>query len=208
MWLKFVAIGVGLFLLAEPLSATIIGGTVTGGNAGGTFLKLPVPWGNLSTPPNQVGNNTFQTPNLYGFDEDQNIVLTDALIVDVGTNPLPSGTTVSSHYIFFDPGPQLSIIGTVDFNAVVLAILTTKANLVASDFLGNTGVIYLNPELRGLEDGDFVTISGPHQIRFNTVAGTPGDYVRVLTAVPIPSTLLLLGSGLVGVVGLRRRFKK
>ncbi|RLE68433.1 MAG: hypothetical protein DRJ45_07975 [Thermoprotei archaeon] len=34
------------------------------------------------------------------------------------------------------------------------------------------------------------------------------DNIRILTEVPIPSTLLLLGSGLFGLVGMRKRFKK
>jgi hypothetical protein len=86
---------------------------------------------------------------------------------------------VASHYIFFDPGPRLHIIGTVDFDSNVLAIITSTANLAASDFLANTGVNYLNPGARGLEAGDSVTISGPRQILFDTFASSPGDCVRV-----------------------------
>ena len=113
-------IAVALFsLLPAPASATIVGGNVTGGTAqtdGGVFVKLTLPLSNPFGPPDSVGNDNFQSPNLFGFDEDQNIVLTVPLAIDVGTSPLPAGTIVASHYIFFDPGPTQRVIGTVNFD--------------------------------------------------------------------------------------------
>ena len=200
------------------VQATIISGTVTGGTAltaGGTFVKLTPPLSNLFGPPNSVGNDNFQSPNLFGFDEDQNILITAPLIADVGLSPIPEGTAVASHYIFFDPGPTERVIGTVNFDSDVLAIITSTTNLANSDFLAKTGVNYLNLANRGLEAGDSVTISGPQQILFDTSASSPGDYVRVLTAlspaaatVPEPRSIVMLGSGLFVLAGLlykRRR---
>jgi hypothetical protein len=198
-------------LFAVPASASIIGGTVTGGSAqtaGGAFVLLAVPF-IQSTPVNTVGNDTFQSPNLYGFNEDQNVQVTGPLVVDVGSSPIPVGTIVASHYIFFDP-VSASIVGTVDFDSDILAIITSTNNLFDSDYLANTGVTYLNPSARGLEVGDSVTISGLRQIRFDTTAGTPGDYVRVLTAfspgaaVPEPGAGLLFVGG-VGLIWMLRR---
>jgi hypothetical protein len=179
------------------------------------FLKLTIPF--ASTPSNTVGEDTFENNNLYGFDEDQNIVLGSLLSVDIvpsGSTTLPVGTTVASHHIFFDPVDG-AIDGTVDFDADVLAIITSTPLLAGSDFLVNTGVTYLNPGLRGLEPGDSVTIGGARQIRFNTLASSPGDYVRVLTtfspaASPEPGTASLFGVA-VGLVVIRygwRRHKR
>jgi hypothetical protein len=218
--MKNLSVGIALLLFTAsiPSTADIIGGTVTGGTAqtaGGTFVKLTVPLSNPFGPPNSVGNDNFQSPNLFGFNEDQNILLSAPLTVDVGTSPIPAGTTVASHYIFFDPGPSQHIIGTVNFDSDVLGIITSTATLAASDFLAQTGVNYLNPTARGLEPGDSVTISGPQQILFDTFASSPGDYVRVLTAfspgggppptVPEPSSIVLLGSGLIALATLLRR---
>lgn len=214
------AVFVVLTLLAVgQAGATIIGGSVTGGSAfsaGGAFFKLTPPLGNPHGPANSVGNNNFQDNNLYGFDEDQNVLVTSPLIVDVGSSPISMGTVVASHYIFFDPNSSRSIIGTVDFDSDVLAILTSTSHLAASDYLANTGVNYLNPGARGLEAGDFVTISGARQILFDTTASTPGDYVRVLTqyspsaATPEPAASALLGIGLaaMGLLAKRARSRR
>jgi hypothetical protein len=173
--------------LAGPASADIIGGSVTGGSAhtaGGIFVKLTPPLPNPFGPPDSVGNDNFQSPNLFAFDETQHFVLTAPLVEDVGNNPLPAGTAVASHYVFFDPGPTQNVIGTVNFDAAVLAVITSDTNLTSSDVLAATGVNYLNPSSRGLEAGDAVTISGPQQILVSVTASSPGDYVRVLTAIP------------------------
>ena len=177
-----------VFAAAIALSAACAEATVTGGGvvagsgkAKAVFVKLSVPLKNPYGPPNSVGENTFESPNLYAFDEDQNINLKAPLVTDVGTNPIPAGKVVASHYVFFDPGPATEVFGVVEFDSRVIAIITATGTLAASDFLANTGVHYLNPSARGLEPEDYVAISGPNQITFSTRASNPGDYVRVLT---------------------------
>lgn len=213
--LSTLALVVGsLVLPTAQASATIInGGINSAGNPNAQFIKLTVPF-TESNPDNTVGNDTFQNGNLYGFDEDQNIVLTALLSVDVvpSGNPftLPVGTTVASHYVFFDPQSN-TMDGYVEFDSDVVAIITSTGNLLASDFLANTGVTYLNPTLRGLEPAqDSVTIESARRIRFISVASSPGDYVRVLTAyspgaVPEPGTMTLLGLAALAGIGRRAR---
>jgi len=166
-----------------PVTATVTGGAVVGESTSprGVFIKLSVPLRNPFGPANSVGQDTFESPNLYAFDEDQNIHLKADLAADVGQHLIPAGKVVASHYVFFDPGPGTEIFGVVDFDSRVLAIITGTDTLAASDFLANTGVHYLSPSARGLEPGDYVTISDTNQITFHTVASSPGDYVRVLT---------------------------
>lgn len=213
-FISFALVIVSIFLFTSTVSATIIGGTVTGGQAnaqGGIFMKI-APGFTVSNPDNTVGNNTFQNPNLYGFDEDQNILLAAILNVNIGTSPM-AGETVASHYIFFDPNLATTITGTVDFDSDVIGIITSTNLLSASDILANTGVNYLSPGLRGLEGGDNVMISGTQQISISWRASTPGDYIRVLTqfspaaTIPEPGTIILFGSGLIGLAAWRR-FKK
>lgn len=210
-----------LTLIPRESHAIIIGGSVTGGTAktaGGTFIKLTPPLANPHGAANSVGNDTFQAPNLYGFDEDQNVFvgpgnLNVDLIAGGGSGTILAGTEVASHYIFFDPTSQ-SQIGYVDFDADILAVITSTGRLAASDYLANTGVNYLNPSARGLEAGDSATIDATYAYRLdvNWVASTPGDYVRVLTrhspgaATPdggATITLMLCGMALLG--GLHRR---
>ena len=214
---KIAAITAGLFI-GVSAQATIVSGSVTTGT--GTFIRLS-PGFTDSTPDNTVGNNTFQNTNLYGFDEDQNVqVVGSPLNVDWLTSSsaagsLAVGTVVASHYIFFDPFGATRQVGTVSFDSEVLAILTSTANLLASDYLANTGVTYLNPSARGLEGSDSVTVSGPNEITVDWFASSPGDYIRVLTAfspgaedpgtVPEPDALFLSATALLAALGVRRR---
>jgi hypothetical protein len=199
----------GLLALANPAFGGIVGGAVTGGDSGGAFVHLPVPWGSISSPPNTVGDNNFNNPNLNAFDEQQNVTLSAALTTNVGTNPIPAGTRVSSEFVFFDPGPTSTLIGYVIFDAPVLGIITQQRTLVASNLLGAPGIMYRDPGGVGLEAGDSVVIDGsnPNRIDWDTTSDRPGDHARVILqgqAVPEPASVIGLGVGLVLLLAFRR----
>jgi len=230
-------------LLATSAQAVIIGGAVTdiagavgndAFNQGGVFVELSLPFTPPNGPANTVGNNTFQTPNLYGFNEGQNITLgAGGLSVNqssTGSNLLAAGTVIASHYVFFDPGPSTRQQGYVDFDADILGVITSTSLLAASDSLLNNNVNYLNPGMRGLESNtDSVSIGGAgeeNRLYVSWQAASPGDFVRVLTgfssggtdpcatnppgvggcpaSVPEPAAPALIGLALFAWVGARR----
>ena len=161
-----------------PVSATVIDGQIIRQNGNGQFVKLE------TTKPFNVGNDSFDTDNLYAFDEDQNITLQAPIRVDYGPMPeIPAGRVIASHYVFFDSlaGTHL---GYVDFDAEILGIAAFQDTMAATDFLANTGVTYISMELRGLENGDRVGIDpqDPQRLWVFWAGSSPGDYIRVFTA--------------------------
>lgn len=164
---------------ATPAAAIVLGGEIIRQSGAGQFVKLDPDTGFA------VGEDTFDDCNLYAFDEDQNIVLEQPVRVDIGglNGLIPAGQEVASHYVFFDSlsGVQL---GYVDFDARILGVAALQDTMAATDFLANTSVRYISPELRGLERGDRVWIDpdDPFRLWVYWAGSSPGDYIRVFTA--------------------------
>ncbi|MCU4137855.1 MAG: hypothetical protein MW689_001426 [Thermodesulfobacteria bacterium] len=159
------------------------------------------------------------------FDEKQNYVLEEDLYVDLfvttggifdseddltfGT--IPAGTHINSHLVHFDPiGYNTTILeGSITFDQKIIGVILKLNSLQNSDFLGFADT-FDNGSLRGLEWGydSFVISDDLKTLSMHLHTNVHLDNIRILTEVPIPSTLLLLGSGLFGLVGMRKRFKK
>lgn len=177
-----------LALVALPAAADITGGSIT-----------------IFDPPAQTGNNNQQVNVLLGFNELQQVTLTEDLVLNAAT--IAAGSRVSSHYIIYDPpGGSSSITGNATFDGDVLAILTERNDLNATDALfGQPATQYLSPNFRGLEAGDEALLGQPNEVLFNLTAGSPGDYVRVLTvAIPAPSAAALAAIALAAPTRRRR----
>lgn len=166
-------------LSASPTFGTVIDGEVVRQNGNGTFVKLE------TDESFDVGYDNFDTDHLYAFDEDQNIELKTAIKVDIGgeNGIIISGTTVASHYVFFDSLSGIHI-GTVVFDAPILGVAAYQDTMAATDFLANTKVNYISEELRGLEEGDYVWVDedDPNRLWVYWAGSSPGDYIRVFTA--------------------------
>ena len=163
--------------ICEPEQTTLTG-AVTGGSAasaGGEFVQLCDPIG-------PVGNDNFQLNDLFAFEEMQNVPLAQTLVIDEPImTVLEAGTLVSSYYVAFDPGASRDIVGSITFPGQILGLATSTSPLASSDYLGNSSAIYLNPDLRGLESGDFASFSSD-TLSVTFAASSPGDYIRVLIA--------------------------
>jgi hypothetical protein len=167
-----------LLLAVTPAHSFILDGEILRQNGQGQFVKLQ------THEPFDVGFDTFDDDNLYGFDEDQNITLTEPIRVDIGGSNglIPQGTVVASHYVFFDSlsGTQY---GYVYFDAPILGIAAFRNTMANTDFLANNGVNYISAELRGLEEGDQVWVDSedPNKLWVYWAGSSPGDYIRVFT---------------------------
>lgn len=164
--------------MATAGQAVVLDGAIEQQQGNGQFVKLE------TDRPFRVGEDNFNTDHLYAFDEDQNIELERAIRVDIGgeVGIIPGGTTVASHYVFFDSYSGLHR-GYVYFDAPILGIAAYQDTMAATDFLANTDVTYISTELRGLEDGDQVWIDpdDPHKLWVYWAGSSPGDYIRVFT---------------------------
>ena len=192
--------------------------------AGATLISVSGPNSNLGSAPAIIGapadvtDDAASNTGMQGFDERQDVLLGAALSVDGGS--IAAGTRVNSHMIFLNTvgntdASQANVIWT--FDGIVLGVMsdsTGTLEVASSAILGAIGTIYPAAAFtaRGLEsnnggDGpnDGYTIAGNTLIVAMHVT-EPGDWIRVVTAVPEPGTIALLGVAL-AVFGFSRRCK-
>jgi PEP-CTERM motif len=119
-----------------------------------------------------------------------------------------------SWYVFFDPASVQRVGATLHFDQPIHAVLTSKADLDATNALYGVDVDgdalwddYATHRFVGLERRNAISWSpGGHDLVIDWTALDPGDHIRVLVAVPEPSNYALFAAGLLGlVITLRRR---
>lgn len=156
-----------------------------------------------------------QSCEMLGFDEQQGVTLGSALSVDGGT--IAAGTTVNSHMIFLNtPGSQRNqSTATWQFDGVILGVMSDNGGLLeaaSNGLLGALATTYPGSfNNRGFEANNPDTYSGvgTSSLEVTMLVTQPGDWIRVVTAtsvsVPEPAALFLLGTGLLGLFGRRKR---
>jgi hypothetical protein len=187
----------------------------------------------LADPPpiSVVQGATESNTTIIVFPELDNIVLDEDLAVDITTSGtfgteaqltpgvIPAGTRVSSRFLHFDPvgtpeNPYAAFAaGSVVFTSdrPILGVMVLGPNLSASDaIVGLPGTTYPTGDGSrglGLVMQDIINIT-PDQLSVTlaVAAGAGVDQVRVIVAVPEPSTVALLGLAAIGLIaGCRRR---
>ncbi|MCH6257032.1 PEP-CTERM sorting domain-containing protein [Puniceicoccaceae bacterium K14] len=149
------------------------------------------------------------------------------VFTDVGSSTttfLAEGTLVNSYIFHFDPRDNGGSVvefsgGSATFENNILGLVASGSGLDATDYLGNAGTIYdtgvaqrnagFGNEWDSFDsDFDYYSFSGDtFTIDSLTVKNTRIDQIRVLTAVPEPSTIAGIGIGVLalGFLTYKRR---
>lgn len=197
MFKKFLYATAALAMAASAANASIV-------SYSATVQEIP--------RPANVGNAGPGDNNLIlAFNEKQRFTLTSALTTDQGT--IAAGKKVDSHMVLFnkdnDSAVTLNQLGSLVFSGNILGVISLRASLLASDYLG-APTLYEDFKNRGLDEGklDEYAITGD-TLSAHFYINRPGDWIRVISVadVPVPAAAALLPMGFAALVGLRRRRK-
>lgn len=124
---------------------------------------------------------------------------------------------LASHYLNFDKvgvsGAFMSASGTITFDTPIVAVLWHPDDLAATDGLfGAPGTKYMGAKKdRGAElDGQYFALADVLEVIDDFTLSLDlhtnfVDQIRVLTAIPLPPAVWLLGSAIMGLVAIGRR---
>ncbi|MEQ8958437.1 MAG: PEP-CTERM sorting domain-containing protein [Coleofasciculus sp. C2-GNP5-27] len=204
-------------LAAHPSDAAIIGGSAILENKGGEVVELEI----LDPPPSRVELNAINSLNVLGFNEKQNVILPQDILADdrfdlskESTSPndvlIPTGTLVSSHFIFFDPptaNRRVRWSGQVTFDQEIIGIVARRnAHRDTNGILGLEDTSYnlggLGLDIVPVDRLEDIVSFEDNVLSFSITTGSTGlDPVRVITAASpvtpaVPEPLTILGSGI------------
>jgi hypothetical protein len=175
----------------------------------------------IAVPPADISNGAWESnTQIRAFSELQQVVLASPLPLDIsvpGTSPgaadsnlspatLQAGTTVNSYALHFDVVGSLptqnakEATGSITFSDDVLGLIALSDTLNSTNaILGLPGVIYSNGADHGLElnpagtgTSDVVTLSADRRtVTVDLQNASFPDDLRIVTAVPEPSSLVL-----------------
>ena len=206
---------------ASLLGASILALTLVSSPAGAVFLSVSSTQSTLGAfaqiiaAPTQVLDNAVTNLGQQGFNEQQGVVLSTALSTDQGV--IAAGTRVNSHMIFFNKPTIHSGLDshtgvTWTFAGTIIGTMSDSGGLLeaaSNSQLGSLTTAYPGAfSARGLEGADALTVGGSQlTVDLDMFVAQPGDWMRVVTVVPEPGTIMILGFGLAMLGGgaIRRR---
>lgn len=185
-------------------SAAIVEGLVTGGTSGGSFQ--------LISPPAAIGPDSLESPDVFAFDELQDVVLTESL--QIGPNRVAGpGSVISSHYIAFDPAAGATVAAYIEFDDRISAIIRSSTLDTTTDLIGIDSTTYTYVPEINTENTDVLMVdpNNPNRLNIRLAANSPGDHFRIFTGriepepVPEPTSILLLAATTISLAFRQRR---